>query len=128
MGASLTARGGRDRSPTTFRDQRQAMLSLEPLGERAIRQDRALMEYPWFVLTKIPVRETLTFVNEKGISIRVEPSEYGLPTLWDKGLLIYCISQLNRAVDRGTVPSATLMRSDERRVGKECRSRWSPYH
>ena len=23
---------------------------------------------------------------------------------------------------------ATRMRSEERRVGKECRSRWSPYH
>ena len=23
---------------------------------------------------------------------------------------------------------ATLGRSEERRVGKECRSRWSPYH
>ena len=22
----------------------------------------------------------------------------------------------------------TIMRSEERRVGKECRSRWSPYH
>src|SRR2546428_608871 len=24
--------------------------------------------------------------------------------------------------------SATVVRSEERRVGKECRSRWSPYH
>ena len=24
--------------------------------------------------------------------------------------------------------SADLLRSEERRVGKECRSRWSPYH
>ena len=24
--------------------------------------------------------------------------------------------------------SATTVRSEERRVGKECRSRWSPYH
>ena len=24
--------------------------------------------------------------------------------------------------------SAPMMRSEERRVGKECRSRWSPYH
>ena len=24
--------------------------------------------------------------------------------------------------------NATLTRSEERRVGKECRSRWSPYH
>ena len=25
-------------------------------------------------------------------------------------------------------PQKTLLRSEERRVGKECRSRWSPYH
>src|SRR5256885_16444156 len=28
----------------------------------------------------------------------------------------------------GSVIEATLVRSEERRVGKECRSRWSPYH
>ena len=33
----------------------------------------------------------------------------------------------------GTVPDAEdatqeVLRSEERRVGKECRSRWSPYH
>src|SRR4029077_15399089 len=28
----------------------------------------------------------------------------------------------------GTVPREILVRSEERRVGKECRSRWSPYH
>src|SRR2546427_12608061 len=27
-----------------------------------------------------------------------------------------------------TAPLIFLMRSEERRVGKECRSRWSPYH
>ena len=26
------------------------------------------------------------------------------------------------------MPSARPVRSEERRVGKECRSRWSPYH
>jgi len=38
----------------------------------------------------------------------------------------------NRAKIEGTVLSARawleVMRSEERRVGKECRSRWSPYH
>ena len=29
---------------------------------------------------------------------------------------------------RGNSISASLLRSEERRVGKECRSRWSPYH
>ena len=27
-----------------------------------------------------------------------------------------------------TFPRGTYYRSEERRVGKECRSRWSPYH
>ena len=26
------------------------------------------------------------------------------------------------------LPEQLLLRSEERRVGKECRSRWSPYH
>ena len=29
---------------------------------------------------------------------------------------------------RGTEPIMSYVRSEERRVGKECRSRWSPYH
>ena len=29
---------------------------------------------------------------------------------------------------RAIKPDVTLSRSEERRVGKECRSRWSPYH
>src|SRR5438445_214669 len=28
----------------------------------------------------------------------------------------------------GRAPDLHLIRSEERRVGKECRSRWSPYH
>ena len=27
-----------------------------------------------------------------------------------------------------TISQAFMLRSEERRVGKECRSRWSPYH
>ena len=33
-----------------------------------------------------------------------------------------------RSVDLGPSPLNTDWRSEERRVGKECRSRWSPYH
>ena len=33
------------------------------------------------------------------------------------------------AVDAGsTDPGPYYLRSEERRVGKECRSRWAPYH
>ena len=31
-------------------------------------------------------------------------------------------------IDFNDLPEETLSRSEERRVGKECRSRWSPYH
>src|SRR5215208_8389900 len=42
-------------------------------------------------------------------------------TLTDKGL--------EALVDyAGTPVAVTGLRSEERRVGKECRSRWSPYH
>ena len=33
-----------------------------------------------------------------------------------------CLTNINRQI------IATRKRSEERRVGKECRSRWSPYH
>ena len=32
------------------------------------------------------------------------------------------------AMVRALLPIVGLVRSEERRVGKECRSRWSPYH
>jgi hypothetical protein len=31
-------------------------------------------------------------------------------------------------IGRVPLPAASETRSEERRVGKECRSRWSPYH
>ena len=38
---------------------------------------------------------------------------------------------VKRSAERGFVPAQRFLgefRSEERRVGKECRSRWSPYH
>ena len=32
------------------------------------------------------------------------------------------------SVGEAAVSGVSLVRSEERRVGKECRSRWSPYH
>ena len=37
------------------------------------------------------------------------------------------LSKYNYSVDGGFYPLGSC-RSEERRVGKECRSRWSPYH
>ena len=39
--------------------------------------------------------------------------------------------RLQKKIDNGeldAMPEVQEVRSEERRVGKECRSRWSPYH
>ena len=40
----------------------------------------------------------------------------------------YLMSQAMRAHQEACQPERRQLRSEERRVGKECRSRWSPYH
>ena len=57
--------------------------------------------------------------------------EYGIEQ--DKmGRLVYYdnVENLSVVLPRAMelVDFAYLLRSEERRVGKECRSRWSPYH
>ena len=43
-----------------------------------------------------------------------------------KGMLFYYVDEKPLGTPRQT--HLNLLRSEERRVGKECRSRWSPYH
>src|ERR1039458_10677621 len=39
-----------------------------------------------------------------------------------------CEILADQLIDQTSRPGLILGRSEERRVGKECRSRWSPYH
>ena len=41
---------------------------------------------------------------------------------------IYSMGEFNEVFSSYTPYDIFHMRSEERRVGKECRSRWSPYH
>ena len=43
-------------------------------------------------------------------------------------LFVTNIERIRNGIDRGAANSVLIKRSEERRVGKECRSRWSPYH
>ena len=49
-------------------------------------------------------------------------------TIFPDYLAPLSLSLVGRAVEAGIVDLAITTRSEERRVGKECRSRWSPYH
>src|SRR2546422_7663706 len=55
-----------------------------------------------------------------GLALRATPSA---PPRWLRA--IFLVAQPPLLCEEG---NATLPRSEERRVGKECRSRWSPYH
>ena len=43
-------------------------------------------------------------------------------------LLVLCAMSIIGALVRNEAMQYGVDRSEERRVGKECRSRWSPYH
>ena len=54
-------------------------------------------------------------VKPKGKIIPKTAEEYST-------ILHYWLDEIEKGAN------ATIIRSEERRVGKECRSRWSPYH
>ena len=64
--------------------------------------------------------------GNKDIDKGLSPTDIIIPLCMADGCVVgyledYC---LDRFEDKATLPT----RSEERRVGKECRSRWSPYH
>ena len=53
--------------------------------------------------------------------IRMNPQELDMEGIREAGEIL-------RQGGLVAFPTETVYRSEERRVGKECRSRWSPYH
>jgi len=89
-------------------DARQALLALEPVSDKALRNDQALSAFPFFGLSKTPLRTSIVY-NDSRHSIRVTPGEHGIPTIYDKGVIIALVSILNRAVDRGEPHSDVIV-------------------
>ena len=68
-------------------------------------------------MTPIPFREqNITYNPPEGMEDKCE----ALPAFRGEGQVISCWHL--------TLWERIKLRSEERRVGKECRSRWSPYH
>jgi plasmid replication initiation protein len=66
----------------------------------ALKDDRHTMEHPMFSLSKKPDRK-IRHYEHNGSTVTVEPSVRGMATIWDKDILIYAISQLVEAINRG---------------------------
>ena len=83
---------------------------------------------------KITVTTNLTVYKDYWTKLRTQAEGETMPdVLWMNGpnIQLYASNDMLVPVD-GEVPwdsyPSSTTRSEERRVGKECRSRWSPYH
>lgn len=71
------------------------------------KSDLTSMEHPLFSLSTRPDLRILRYAHN-GAEITVTPSVRGLATLFDKDILIYCISQLMAALNAGRAVSRHL--------------------
>lgn len=75
--------------------------------DAALKADSASMEHPIFSLSKKPDLKTRRYENGDNWA-EVRPSVKGLATVFDRDILIYCISQLMAAVNDGRQISPRL--------------------
>ena len=65
----------------------------------------------------------------EGINSRITEAEEQISDLEDRMVEFTAMEQnKKKRMKRNEDSLRDLWRSEERRVGKECRSRWSPYH
>jgi len=69
-------------------------LFLANLVDVAVKDDMATMEHPMFAIGKQRDMRVREFTDSAGNRTRIAPGVDRLPTVWDKGLLIYAVSQL----------------------------------
>ena len=78
-------------------------------------------------MTDIKVYENISIVTFSDVPSRKRFVSTTLSAVAESGINVDMISQTPPKSDMFSF-GFTFSRSEERRVGKECRSRWSPYH
>ena len=68
--------------------------------DAAPKDDMGSMEHPMFSLSTKPDHR-IRHYEHNGNTLTIAPGAYGLATIWDKDILIYCISQMVEAMNRG---------------------------
>lgn len=88
-------------------DRHQRNFFVCDVFDAALKGDSASMEHPIFSLSKKPDLKTRRYDNGTSWA-EVRPSAKGLATVFDRDILIYCISQLMAAVNDGRPIARTL--------------------
>lgn len=71
------------------------------------KSDMGSMENPIFSLSKKPDMVERHY-EHNGNTLEVIPSGRGMATIWDKDILIFCVSQLVAGINLGREPSQTI--------------------
>jgi plasmid replication initiation protein len=89
-------------------NEAQPDLFISVIGDAPFRDALDLMSVPIVSLAKS--RRTTPIRFKRGdMSVEVSaPSNIGIATIWDWDFLLWAVSQLNEAVNRGETPSATI--------------------
>lgn len=73
-----------------------------------IRDQRDLMERPFFSLSKSPRKVPIDY-SANGTTVKVSAMpEYGIATIWDADILIWAATQITEVIDRGGTPSRQI--------------------
>jgi len=86
---------------------RQVDLFLDQLADAPVKDERALMEFPFFSLQKRP-RKTPFIFDDGSVRIEIQPGPKGIATIWDKDILIYLTSLVNERIERGSDAERTI--------------------
>ena len=70
------------------------------LTDVILKDDMASMEYPFYSISKKPDREPQRFTHGENW-LEVRPSTKGKPTIYDKDVIIYIVSQLAAGTSKG---------------------------
>ncbi|MCY4426183.1 MAG: replication initiator protein A, partial [Halieaceae bacterium] len=75
----------------------------------SLKDVRQQLEFPFFSLSKNPDLEIRRYEDRHGNTLEIRPSVSGLPTIYDKDVLIFAISQIMDHLNRGKQASRRIV-------------------
>src|SRR5256885_13654806 len=125
-------RGVSERGGNHARDKKERLRPRQRAQARSAPRTRGVSERGWGPARnkkKSAERPRLTHTDARG---RLKMVDVGAKAVSDREAIARGSIAISRAalkvIRAGRVKKGDPLRSEERRVGKECRSRWSPYH
>ncbi|ELS02720.1 Replication initiator protein A [Xenococcus sp. PCC 7305] len=90
-----------------MKQAQQIDLFLGNIADASFKDDRVLMEFPFFSIQKQPKMTPILFEDTR-VQIKVEPGPKGIATVWDKDILIYLATLLNDRIEKDLPVSRTI--------------------